>query len=170
MNTAIVEIQQGEFIAHQPPAALAEQGRERRFAGAGGAGQHQRPAVPFDARGVDQEMAAMAECHLQVHRHFEREQAVAERHRHRLRDHVIAADRDRRPHPAAPRLRRLDAGGVLGEGRRRIAVVQPLQLGDRLAPGRAEPETDRPDGKAASHGSCAPHQPGLEQFGEPFVE
>ena len=38
-QAAARQIEQGEFVAHQPPAALAEQGRERRFARPGFAGE-----------------------------------------------------------------------------------------------------------------------------------
>ena len=92
-----------EFVAHQPPAALAEQGRQRRFAGARFAGHDQRAAVLLDARRVEQQIALLAERHLQVHPHLGGEQAVGERQRRGVGQDVVAADRDRGPEPAPPR-------------------------------------------------------------------
>jgi hypothetical protein len=46
--------------------------------------------MALDDRGVQQQIAALAERHLEVHPHLGGEQPMGERHRHRIGQHIIA--------------------------------------------------------------------------------
>ena len=77
MDRAGRQIDQREFVAQQPPAALAEQRRQRRFARPEWPDHQQRAPVALDARGMEQQPAPRTQRHLQVHPHLGREQPMA---------------------------------------------------------------------------------------------
>ena len=101
----------------QPIAALRRLYRdypapgEGRLAGAGLAGENERLAILLGAGGVKEKILLLAERHLQVHAHLRREQAMIERHRHRVGQNEVALDRHRRPDPPTPGLFGLEADG-----------------------------------------------------------
>ena len=171
-SSAARHVEQSEFVAHQPPAALAEQSRQGRFAGARFAGHDERAAVLLDRRGVEQQIALLPQRHLQVHAHLGGEQAVGERQRRGVGQDIIAPDRDRRPETAPPGLFRLEPDGEVAKPvraapdrrhraarARRAAPARPSRCGSR--PGRS-------GGRAGA--SCAAHQAGRLQLVEPGVD
>ena len=160
--------EQGEFVAHEAPAALAEQGAEGRFAGAGMAGHQQRPAVLLDAGGVEQEEALLAERHLQVHAHLGGEQPLRQRQRRRVGEHIIAAYRHRRPKPAPPRPLRLQPDGEVakpvGLGIAGIELAEAAPRAGATASRFGRPPARPGGGRRAS---CPPDEPGGFQLGQP---
>ena len=150
VERAVAEIEQSELVAHQPPAALAEQSRRastcprpiRRSSAA------PAPRARRSPRGAA-EWRRWPSAICRFIAHLGGEQPMRQRQRHARRG---AYSRPRsRPRGAASAARawsatRRTVKSAKASGRG-ITGIQPPQRGDRAAPGRADAEGDRPDRK-----------------------